>query len=131
MLSLPLFIHLAAATNFFAQIPLVASFPFFNNQERATDSLASFLASEGPIALQGVLNNIGSRGALAPGVEAGLVVASPSKADPDCQCISSVHLQKSYLSPILRSLLRVWMNLHIIEEEFQLSVLFLPDRCYP
>lgn len=91
MLSLPLFLHFAAAANFFAQIPLVGSFPLFDNEERATGSLANFLASEGPIALQGVLNNIGSGGALAPGVESGLVVASPSKANPDCQCIPSVH----------------------------------------
>lgn len=91
MLSLPLFTRFAAAANFIAQIPLVDSFPFYNHEERATDSLASFIASEGPIALQGVLNNIGSGGALAPGVEAGLVVASPSKADPDCQCVSSMN----------------------------------------
>lgn len=84
MLSLPLFIPFAAAAEIFAQIPFVDSIPFHSNQERATGSLASFIASEGPIALQGVLNNIGSGGALAPGVEAGLVVASPSQANPDC-----------------------------------------------
>ncbi|KAF6229617.1 hypothetical protein HO173_011472 [Letharia columbiana] len=83
MLSLPLFIHFAAAANLIAQIPLVDSFPFDHNEERATASLANFIASEGPIALQGVLSNIGSGGALAPGVKSGLVVASPSKANPD------------------------------------------------
>lgn len=91
MLSLPLCIRFAAAANLLAQLPFINSFPFYNNEERATGSLASFIASEGPIALQGVLNNIGSGGVLAPGVEAGLVVASPSKANPDCQCISSMN----------------------------------------
>ena len=71
MLSLSFFIYFAAAANFIAQIPLVDCFPFYNNEERATGSIVSFIASEGPIALQGVLNNIGSGGALAPGVEAG------------------------------------------------------------
>ena len=84
MLSLSLFTSLAAAVNFIVQFPLVESLPFNNNEERATGSLASFIATEGPVALQGVLNNIGSRGSLAPGVEVGLVVASPSKANPDC-----------------------------------------------
>ena len=70
MLSLPFYICFATAANFIAQIPLVDSFSF-NNEERTTDSLVSFIASEGPIALQGVLSNIGSGGALAPGVEAG------------------------------------------------------------
>lgn len=71
MLSLPFFIYFAAAANFIAQIPLVNSFPSYSKEERTTGSLVSFIASEGPIALQGVLNNIGSGGALAPGVEAG------------------------------------------------------------
>ena len=84
MLSLSLFTSLAAAASFIAQFPLAGSLPFYNNIERATGNLAGFIAAEGPIALQGVLNNIGSKGSLAPGVEVGLVVASPSKANPDC-----------------------------------------------
>ena len=88
MLSLPFFIRIATAANFIAQVPLVDSSPLYHNEERATGSLASFIASEGPIALQGVVNNIGSGGAVPPGVEAGLVVASPSQANPDCQCVS-------------------------------------------
>lgn len=71
MLSLPLFIYFAAAADFIAQIPLVNSIPFYNNEERTTNSLVSFITSEGSIAIQGVLNNIGSGGVLAPGVEAG------------------------------------------------------------
>lgn len=109
MLSLPFFIRFAAGANFFAQVPLVDSFPSHNDEGRAAGSLASFIASEDPIALQGVLNNIGSGGALAPGVQAGLVVASPSMADPDCQFFPSMYLQPSYLSPVLSFLLHLWM----------------------
>ncbi|KFY02052.1 hypothetical protein O988_02377 [Pseudogymnoascus sp. VKM F-3808] len=52
--------------------------------KRQSDSdVDSFIASESPIAYQGVLNNIGSAGAGASGASAGVVVASPSKTDPD------------------------------------------------
>ncbi|KAJ4397765.1 hypothetical protein N0V93_002001 [Gnomoniopsis smithogilvyi] len=43
----------------------------------------SFVSSERAIALQGALNNIGPDGSEVPGASAGLVVASPSKANPN------------------------------------------------
>ncbi|KAI9839170.1 MAG: hypothetical protein M1819_003163 [Sarea resinae] len=43
----------------------------------------SFIATESPIALQGVLNNIGPNGAKVPGAAAGIVVASPSTSNPN------------------------------------------------
>ncbi|OBT61380.1 hypothetical protein VE03_09247 [Pseudogymnoascus sp. 23342-1-I1] len=52
--------------------------------KRQTDSgVDAFIATQGPIALQGVLNNIGSAGSGASGASAGIVVASPSKTDPN------------------------------------------------
>ena len=54
-------------------------------EERASGSLASFIATESPIALQGVLNNIGSGGSKSQGANPGIVVASPSTANPDCK----------------------------------------------
>ena len=51
----------------------------------ATGSLDSFIATESPIALQGVLNNIGSSGSKVAGASSGIVVASPSTANPDCK----------------------------------------------
>ena len=48
-------------------------------------SLDVFLDSEEPIAYQGVLDNIGEGGAKVSGAAAGVVVASPSKSDPDCE----------------------------------------------
>lgn len=58
---------------------------------RASGSLDTWLASETPVALQGVLNNIGSSGAFTEGADAGSVLASPSKADPNCTFISFRH----------------------------------------
>lgn len=52
-------------------------------EERATGSLASWLASQSPIALQGVLDNIGSNGSKVAGASPGVIVASPSKTNPD------------------------------------------------
>jgi glucoamylase len=47
--------------------------------------LNSFVVSEKAVALQGALNNIGPNGSMVPGAGAGLVVASPSKANPNCE----------------------------------------------
>lgn len=38
-------------------------------------------------ALQSILNNIGTNGSAVSGASAGIVVASPSKTDPDCESI--------------------------------------------
>jgi hypothetical protein len=46
--------------------------------------LDAFIAREREIALQGALDNIGPNGAKVPGAHAGLVVASPSKVNPNC-----------------------------------------------
>ncbi|KAE8153431.1 Six-hairpin glycosidase-like protein [Aspergillus avenaceus] len=43
----------------------------------------AFIEKETPIAKQGVLNNIGADGESVEGAAAGIVVASPSKSDPD------------------------------------------------
>lgn len=51
----------------------------------ASDSLDSWLARETPYALDGILNNIGPDGAKAVGAVSGVVVASPSKSNPDCE----------------------------------------------
>lgn len=48
-------------------------------------SVDSFVATERPIALQGVLNNMGANGSLAPGAAAGLFIASPSQVNPNCE----------------------------------------------
>jgi glucoamylase len=52
---------------------------------RATGSLDTWLASETSVARTGILNNIGSSGAYAANVKAGIIVASPSTDSPDCE----------------------------------------------
>jgi glucoamylase len=47
--------------------------------------LQPFIDSESKIALNGVLANIGPSGVRVPGAESGIVVASPSRANPDCK----------------------------------------------
>lgn len=68
---------------------------------RATGSLDSWLATETPIALQGVLNNIGSSGAFTNGADEGIVIASPSMQDPDCKlsCFRYRSLINAFASP--------------------------------
>lgn len=51
--------------------------------DRAPGSLESFIASESPIALQGVLDNIGDTGSKAPGARPGITIASPSTSNPN------------------------------------------------
>ncbi|OQE04478.1 hypothetical protein PENVUL_c033G07353 [Penicillium vulpinum] len=50
---------------------------------RQSDDLSAFVKSESAIALQAILNNIGADGSAVSGASAGIVVASPSKSDPD------------------------------------------------
>ncbi|CAL5871099.1 uncharacterized protein PFLUO_LOCUS5345 [Penicillium psychrofluorescens] len=52
------------------------------HSRRAT-GLDSFLQSESSVALQGALDNIGPDGSGAQGASSGIVVASPSKSNPD------------------------------------------------
>ncbi|KAI4164476.1 MAG: hypothetical protein LQ342_001789 [Letrouitia transgressa] len=73
-----LLVGFAAAIAAATQIPFAIPFGFFQRGERATSSLSTFISTECPIAFQGVLNNIEVAGA-APG----LVIASPSRRDPN------------------------------------------------
>ena len=50
---------------------------------RQTNELDTFISTERPIALQGILNNIGANGSLVEGASSGIVVASPSTEDPN------------------------------------------------
>lgn len=51
---------------------------------QATGSLDNFIATEGPIALRGIQDNIGPNGTKVLGTSPGLVIGSPSKSNPDC-----------------------------------------------
>nr|OQO19733.1 hypothetical protein B0A51_12311 [Rachicladosporium sp. CCFEE 5018] len=51
-------------------------------EARATGTLTTWTASESPVALQGILNNLGSNGSKAHGAGDGVLVASLSTIDP-------------------------------------------------
>lgn len=48
-------------------------------------SLNSFIMMEGLRSYQGIMDNLGNKGVKAPGTAAGLFVASPNTANPDCK----------------------------------------------
>lgn len=53
--------------------------------------LEKYIKTERVIALQGVLDNIGPNGVKVPGAGRGIVIASPSKANPDCKGPTKTH----------------------------------------
>ncbi|EED14459.1 glucoamylase precursor, putative [Talaromyces stipitatus ATCC 10500] len=52
-------------------------------EARVSGTLDSWIAEESPFALKGILANTGSSGSQAAGASSGIVVASPSKSNPD------------------------------------------------
>jgi glucoamylase len=48
-------------------------------------TIDSFISTQAGVSINGVLANIGGGGNKAPGVSAGIVVASPSRSNPDCK----------------------------------------------
>ncbi|KAF2722587.1 carbohydrate-binding module family 20 protein [Polychaeton citri CBS 116435] len=73
--------QLLASAGLAAAIP--AGFHADDLEPRATGSLSSWLTSESPVALQGILNNVGASGSKAGGANAGITVASPSTSNPN------------------------------------------------
>ncbi len=67
-----------------------------------TAAVDSFIETERPIALQGVLNNIGPNGSMVVGAAPGCVVASPSREDPDCMRLAPL-LLPPVVSPLTKS----------------------------
>lgn len=53
-------------------------------------NLDQWLTAQEPIAVQGVLDNIGSQGSKVEGAADGVVVASPSKSEPDCEFVQKL-----------------------------------------
>jgi glucoamylase len=51
--------------------------------------IESFISNQRPVSLNGILANIGPDGSGAQGASAGIVVASPSKSDPNCKTLFS------------------------------------------
>ena len=74
-----------ASSAFCTQIPLSPTNEPFPDGRLAPASLEGFIEFENSVALRGVLQNIGPGGVGANGAAPGLVVASPSKTDPNCK----------------------------------------------
>lgn len=85
MLYLSILSGLFAIVGYFTVFSIASPPGCFPRRQQATGTLDSFIALESPIALQGVLDNIGDAGSKVSGADSGLVIASPSKADPDCK----------------------------------------------
>lgn len=56
-----------------------------SQREIVKRSVDDFIATEEPIALEQLLCNIGSDGCHTNGVNSGIIIASPSTSDPDCE----------------------------------------------
>lgn len=52
--------------------------------------IEAFIEKQRPISLDGIVANIGPDGSGAQGAAAGIVVASPSKSDPDCMLLHQI-----------------------------------------
>lgn len=56
-----------------------------NLSSRSTTSLESWLGTESTVSLNGIIDNIGAAGVYAQSAKSGVVVASPSTSNPDCE----------------------------------------------
>lgn len=74
-------------TTFLRAVPaaLLLNLAGCNPVEKRQSSLEQFITRETDISIRGVLANIGPDGSKVPGVPAGIVIASPSRSDPDCE----------------------------------------------
>lgn len=87
------------SSKFFALVGVIASalpcaaygLPSQTNIKRQ-DTLESWIASESAVAYTNILENIGSDGTDASGASSGIVIASPSKSDPDCKSCPQLSL---------------------------------------
>lgn len=77
---------------------LICTATLANATRKPVSDLDSFIQAERAIALQGALNNIGPNGSAVPGAGAGYVVASPSKANPNCQSLLTIIKRSHVLS---------------------------------
>lgn len=57
--------------------------------------LASFISKEGQRSIVGITENLGGKGSKTPGTAAGLFIASPNTANPDCKLQISPRQNKS------------------------------------
>lgn len=87
-------IMLGCAVVLASLLACVAGFPAAQNPELGVvggdlerrDALDDWIAKQEAVAYAGVLDNVGDVGGRSYGAKRGLVLASPSTLDPDCEC---------------------------------------------
>ena len=90
MFCVSLLVRVIGATGLLAQQVLAVPSANVSNISFTDVQLSNFIAKNRPVALQGILDNIGPDGAKVAGAAPGLVIASPSKVDPDCKQATSL-----------------------------------------
>lgn len=79
------------STKTIAQLSMLAACSLANASSLPqAKGLDAFVEKQRAISLQGVLNNIGPDGSLVPGAAAGVIVASPSTVNPNCEFASDL-----------------------------------------
>jgi glucoamylase len=63
---------------------------------RTTTNVSGYLATEEPYARARLLCNLGKDGCAASGASEGVLVASPSKSDPDCELRCGLGYRKGF-----------------------------------
>lgn len=72
-----------------------------------SSAIDEYVEAERIIALEQLLCNIGDDGCNAVGADPGVVVASPSKSDPDCTVLFASHLTRTITLTSLHRLVHV------------------------
>lgn len=93
-LTLPISLALRLSSNFLPDLDSLQHLldltprwlSFSPHPEAAPESFDDWLTSQSAHASQAILDNIGADGIRVPGASEGIVVASPSRSDPDCAC---------------------------------------------
>ena len=67
-----------------ASVLWTGSLTFASSTAKSAD-LASFISKEGQRSIVGITENLGGKGSKTPGTAAGLFIASPNMANPDCK----------------------------------------------
>lgn len=72
-----------------------------------SSAIDEYIETERIVALEQLLCNIGDDGCNAAGADPGVVVASPSKSDPDCRVLFASHVTRAPALTALHRLVHV------------------------
>jgi glucoamylase len=75
--------HILRALSVACLLESALSTPLEHTKRQA--SIDDFIQNQVAVSINGILANIGPDGTKAPGASAGILIASPSRSDPDCK----------------------------------------------